>query len=411
MIWWSAAFACPEPGAPDAPFDVWPSAPGVHVLVEVWAAGAPEGWADGVLDALDAHGVPALVVVPARLEPSTYAPLLARVGASPHALGIALPEALVPTGDADVRPLRRAVAPLAKAAGERPRAVVSRVGSRTVEGLLQRAGYRVLVDAGGVAGQPPRVAGYLDGQAPTGVVVPPGPWDGDAPARCAPFGPATADHLARTLERAVGIERVPMVRWVLEGRGGGPDDAAVVDRWLTEVGRPSGATFGAGDEARAAWLDRSGGDVGASAVGGRGVPVSTVRQAAAALAGATTLPATLPGDLDPTEAFLAFALVATGRDDGIVHLPAAGGPIQNAASSAGPGPVDRQALVAWARDLLADVPTALPSAARIGDRVLPAREILFALASLVRGEDPVVAGPVADPDPNAPGLGWGRSGS
>jgi hypothetical protein len=39
--------------------------------------------------------------------------------------------------------------------------------------------------------------------------------------------------------------------------------------------------------------------------------------------------------------------------------------------------------------------------------VYPARELLVALASAVRGDDPVVTRPIADPEPNARGLGWG----
>lgn len=399
-----AAWACPEPGGPDDPFQVFPRTPGVQVVVEVWPAGAPPGWAEAILAALDHAAVPALVVVPTGADPAGL-PALAGLGSSPHALGVALPEALVPTGPGDLKAVRAAVRPLERAAEAPAKAVVSRVGSAAVEGMLARAGFRVLLDAGGAADGQARVAAHFDGQAPMGVVFPPGPWLGEAPSRCAPVGPASLDELGRVLERAARAGGFPVVRWALTGRGGDAGDAAVVARWLAEVGRPSGAVFGSGAEARRAFDERD--RTARPVVGGRGVTRESLEAAARALGGGSVLPRRLPGDLSLAEAFVGLALHAGGHGDAVVAVPAVLGPVQSATTaSSGPTDVDREALLAWARALTDELPPALPSAARIGDRVLPAREILVALASWFRG-DPPMARPVQDPDPNAPHLGWG----
>jgi hypothetical protein len=405
--WATLAGAAPCPvGATDDPFRSAPTAARVRVVVEVWPAGAPDGWAESVLDALDRNGVSAVVVLPVGTDPAAWGALLARVGATDHDLGVWLPEASTPTVASELRTLQAQVRPLADAAGERPRTAVATVGRGSVESLLGRAGYRVLLDAAGTSADTPRPAAHFDGRPPTGVVLPPGPWDGDAPPRCAPFRPADADRLARTLERAQRAPGVPVVRWSLVGRGGDPADAVVLDRWLREVGAKSGAAFGTATQARAAVMDGDGGAPPPPA--GRSVDAAAVEAAAAALREGDVLPRALPGGLSPTDAFLAFAVRLTGAEDAFLQIPIATGPAQSATGSADPGaPIDRAALVAWAKALLAAPPPELPSAARLGDRVYPARELLVALASAVRGDDPVTTRAVTDPDPNARGLGWG----
>nr|MBA2321696.1 hypothetical protein [Deltaproteobacteria bacterium] len=77
-----------------------------------------------------------------------------------------------------------------------------------------------------------------------------------------------------------------------------------------------------------------------------------------------------------------------------------------------PGPITLPpgAVKAVGAALLADPPAALPSALPCDGRLLTAAELLLALASLVRGEDPVRVHPIEVPEPNAPGLGWGAAG-
>ncbi len=180
-------------------------------------------------------------------------------------------------------------------------------------------------------------------------------------------------------------------------------DAAVLGRWLDEVGRPSAAVFGAGQEAVAAFE-------GGSAVGpaaGTGVPEATLREAAQLLATGEVLPSVLPGELSLTEVFLALAMHAAGRGSATVVVPSSTGPSAAAGSTTkGPERVDRAALELWARDLTDAIPVALPAAARLGSRVYPAREVLLALASRFLGDDPPTTRPVADPAPHAPHLGW-----
>lgn len=397
-----AAWACPEPGPPEASFVPLPKTPGVQVIVEVWPAGAPTAWADAVLDTLDARSVAALVVLPAGLAPGEVADLLPRLGDSRHALGISLPAAMVPTALGEVKTLRAAVSPLEKAAGERARVVVAPAGSQAVEGSLAKAGFRIILDARGSTAGTPRPAAHFDGQLALGVVLPPGPWDAPTgPPFCTPLSPASLDGLARTLERAAGSGSI--VRWPIVGRGGALADAAVLGRWFDEVGGPSGAVFGAGAEAVSAFEGR-----GVTApVSGTGVPEATLREAAELLATGEVLPRALPGDLSLTQVFLGLAMHAAGRGAATVVVPSSTGPSTAAGSTTtGPEGVDRAALELWARDLTGAVPVALPAAARLGSRVYPAREILLALASRFLGDDPPTTRPVADPDPHAPHLGW-----
>jgi hypothetical protein len=406
----SAASECAG-GPADAPFRVVPRTPGAVVVVEVWPVGAPEGWTDAVLDALDRHGVSSVVLLPAGADPAPWLGLLTRVAASGHTLGVVLPDALVPSGPGDAGRLRESIRPLEKS-GEPIRTAVTRVGSLSIESTLAKVGLRSLLDSSGSPDGAARVAAHLDGQTPSTVVLPPGPWSGDAPARCAPFRPADADRVSRTLERAVASGGVPVVRWVLSGRGGDLQDAQVVDRWLTAVAEASGARFGTAEDARAAvFAGLRGPATPASAqLAAHSVDAASVDAAVEALMQLEVLPRTLPGGLSPTEAFLALALRATGHDEAVLHLPAVSGPAQLAGPSSMQTPIDREALVTWARALLEGMPPELPSAARIGDRLVPARELLVAMASLVRGDDPLVAHPVSDPDPNARGLGWGTVG-
>jgi hypothetical protein len=51
----------------------------------------------------------------------------------------------------------------------------------------------------------------------------------------------------------------------------------------------------------------------------------------------------------------------------------------------------------------------VPGALSVDGRLLTASELLLALASVVRGEDPAVTRPIDVPEPNERGLGWGGS--
>ncbi|MEZ4236507.1 MAG: hypothetical protein R3F59_10180 [Myxococcota bacterium] len=145
-------------------------------------------------------------------------------------------------------------------------------------------------------------------------------------------------------------------------------------------------------------------------VGGRLVGLDEVEQAADALSGAqAVLPRTLPGDLNPTEAYFALALALADRTEGpVVRLGALHGPAQLAASTLKePVTLPRGEVVRMASALVAAMPAEVPGALSVGGRLLTASETLLAFASAVRGDDPVAVHPVDPPEPNQRGLGWG----
>ncbi len=145
---------------------------------------------------------------------------------------------------------------------------------------------------------------------------------------------------------------------------------------------------------------------------GRLVTEDALRTAAAALAELEVLPRELPGELTPTETLLGLSLLLVeGSVEGTVRLRPLSGPAAAVPGNGGTGSeeVDREALVATTRQLLAALPPELPSSLPVGGKLLTMDRYLTALASAARGDDPVVARPVGHPDPHARGLGWGAS--
>ncbi len=419
MIAWLAAAAlatCPSTGSADDAFARRPIADRVLVVLELWATGAPAGWAEAALDVADARGLPVMVVVPLAPPGAELEPVLRRVAEGPHELMVVLPEALVPRDPrASSRALRSAVRAVEQAS-EPVKTVLAPLGTRVTEALLGQAGFRSLVDAGAVSTPTPRMAGHFEGMQRIDVVLPPGPYDDacGADPRSAPFLPSAGDRAATAIDLANVVVGTPVVRVALDGSGAGPRDAEVLGRWLDEVLLPSGAKVVTAEQARARVLEgfrRPGSVDGPSALGGRLVAVDELRAAAARLATGEVLPRTLPGELSLTELFAGLVLLESGHVEGsVVRLRGLAGPATLARSAlTGPTEVDRAALTALAAQLAAGWPTEVPSALPVGGQLLTASELLVALASAATGADPALTRPVAVPDPNDRGLGWGSS--
>ncbi len=410
------ASACDLAAPPDAAFrQAAPDAPNVHVLIELWVDGATPAWLADVLAAVSAREVPITFVArPRTLTGPGAGPARAAVDAG-HELALRL-DATADVSLDEPTAARAAAKEVACAAGKRPRVAWSPLEKRRQEAVLGQAGMRSILSGEGAQAANPREAAHFENQLSEAVVIPPGiyaPNDGcGGDPVVGPFTPLAADR-ATVAMQASASTAVAAVRVGLDGSRGAPEDAAVLGRWLDQVILPSGVTVALPSQVRSATL-RAGGQAAAVAVtadtGGRIVAVQDVTAAAEALRGVAVLPREI-GSLTPTEAFLAFCNLLAGRDEGaVVRLGALSGPRDHATSAlTEPMEVDRAALIATANALVAALPDHIPGAVAVGGTTLTAGELLTAMASAVRGDDPVLAAPVGSPDPHDEGLGWGNA--
>jgi hypothetical protein len=191
---------------------------------------------------------------------------------------------------------------------------------------------------------------------------------------------------------------------------------ALLRRWADEVLRPTGAVAlsprgaAAAVPRRVALLGRPMAEPPPPPPPpGRALPVGDLDEAARALAGVTRLPRALPGGVTLTEAFAGLVLI-TADPDAPLLLPRLAPPLESPIRTlSSPLPLDPEALRAAARALAPSLQGSVPGLIDVGGHTLTPGELLVALADLRRGEPPV-ARPVGDPDPYAPGAGWGRSG-
>ena len=416
MVRLSLASTCDLSGPADAVFAVPVKGERVKLVIEIWGEGADPAWISSVLDVLEARSLGATLVLPAGPPDPALLPLLARARDQGVEIAVLLPDDLLPNkkGD-DIEALEEQLGALERQAGP-IRTAVAEVGSRQREAMLGRAGLRTLIDETPSPGSEPRMAGSFEGQPRTRVVLSSGLYDdacGPSPV-VGPFGPKAADRAAVALQRATRVSGSPVVRLGLDGSRGSPDDAAVLGRWLDGIVLPGGVQVVTANEARKRTLATFRSAAPAQAIpdaGGRLVSIDALREAAAALRDPSVLPRSLPGDLNPTEAFFGFVLLLADHTEGaVVRLGAMSGPASDSKTSlTGPVSIDRGSVrdlaVALERALPSEVPAALP----VDGRLLTAAELLIALAAAVRGDDPVVTGPVAVPEPNERGLGWGSS--
>ena len=407
----------PDPAAPFAESRV--EATGVRVIVELHLRSeADVPWATEHLERFDTLGVPAVVVVPLLDDPpDALLALVDRAAAGPHEVAVQLTSAQVPTDVLDKSgPMRRKLAPYERVA--KVRVALAPIQSKSSEAVLGRMGYRTLIDTLASASGAPRMAGHLEGQPRINVVLPPGNYDdacGPSPV-ASPFSPAAADRVvAAMLRSAAEPTATPVTRVALDASRAAATDAEVFERWLSQVLRASGAQVVTASAARVDALQgfrRT--PVGQAPTAtrpapGRLVTVERITEAAAAIRASPTLPRTLPGDLNPTEAFLAMALLLTGAEsDASVRLRPLTGP-SAAGRPSGATDVDRAALVATLTQLLAVLPPELPISVPVDGKLLSTTELLSVMAAAVLGESPLAPSTLADPDPNARGLGWGAS--
>jgi hypothetical protein len=423
----AAHAACTIDAPPDAPFEVEAPSDGDPVAL-VLVLRVPDDpaairWARSMLDVLDERGIQAGLAVQIEAPSAALQSLVVPALDAGHTLVVRLRGNDVARDfQTGPRRTRKRIKPVTRVFGKARVAEIALedpTGSGSAESVLNRIGIKTLLETNGAATGTPRSMEHFDAQPDNGVVLPAGPYTG----RCGKdpvvsgFTPPAADRVTQATygARSAGVG---VVRLTLEPPTGDADtDPLVLARWLDQVILPHAANvqIGAPDDAlrdRALAALRSGRAQQSQATeGGRLVRVDEVRKAAEFVGSATTLPRLLPGDLSPTEAFQAFASVLLDDIEGsVVRLRALQGPATRATSAIdGPTPLSRDDLVALLEALRADRPDRIPAALPVGPTLLAAPELLTAMASAVRGDDPPIARPIGVPEPNADGLGWGRA--
>lgn len=414
----SAALAasCDLEAPVDAPFQLaGPSSPGGAVLLVVVHGDTlePQRVSDtfAALTSRGLHGTLSMQIEELDDDVLALVPGLIDQG---HDLAARVPPNSVSSNaETGPRRLRKALRPLVKAAGK-PRVYEGSAGRIGVEAVVHRVGFRALLESNGPASATPRGSQHLEGQPDNGVILPIGPYAGPcgATAIFPSFTPKAADRVTQAL---LGARTAPfgVVRVTLAPSS--TDDLRVFERWLDEVVVPAGFPVLSARDARDRALlflrDRQLPAQTTKLMGGRLVSLDQVRAAARDLEGATAVPRLLSGDLNPTEAWQAIALLISGRQEGeVVRLAALEGPPAMSTSALrGPSELSREGVIGLASALLDELPASVPAAMAVDGKLLNAPEMLGAFASALRGDDPVIVHPMAVPEPSSPGLGWGRS--
>ena len=412
-----------ESKGPDAEFEVTApqDAERTILLLEIWADSTSAPWATEMLDLLTERQVPAVVLIPlpkGEIDNQSAELALRTTDSKLHELGVYLGDGQIPIDPTNgPKEIRLNIKELAKLAG-RPRSIATALPTRVAEAILGKAGFRNFLIQQGASTATPRPAVVFEGQPSLGVVFPPGPYAGPcgtAPL-VGPFSVGAADRVTQTLHGASRSRGVGVVRVGLDGKRRSPNDKVVLERWLDQIILPSSITVASPNKARA--ISRQHFRTGDPAdfdpsltAGGRLVAVEDAKAAATSLIDLSTLPRELNQHLTLTEAFLTFAkIVANDVEGSVVRLGAIGGPRSNSTTAlAGRTTFPREAVVKSATALLASLPNDIPSALPVGDQLLSASELLLLYASVVRGDEEPSTHPVASPEPNEPGLGWGTS--
>jgi hypothetical protein len=323
-------------------------------------------------------------------------------------LGLTSQTVVVPDFGDWIVALRRARADVRRATGQRPRAVGIKSLPEVAELAMEALGYKVLLpDERNIDDLPRRARSYT-GAAGQARVIGIGPYDDGCGATLPAWTPAALDRASSAVARG---------RWVRVVLPSDPDAAPLLAKWLDEVVIPQGWAVVQGITAvrrarRPLGLPLKLEDTPTSMVPvTRTVPKDTWVKVAEALIEPTTLPRKLPGDLSPTEAFLGLCLlVSDAPATGTVSLGPLGPPVETARTGLGATEValSPDAVRVTATELAPGLSGAVPSLVSVGDQTLTAAEFLRVLAMVSLNQAPVARG-VSDPDPFAPGGGWGVS--
>ncbi|MED5372554.1 MAG: hypothetical protein VX899_16180 [Myxococcota bacterium] len=411
-----AQAACEPPADAVAEFQVTPEyVGGFPLMIELRAGDSAERLHDAV-KTLDTLSVPATLVMRTE-QASEQSEWLFGVVEAGHELalystqtelvGAPLPKLSAPWLSA-IKAQSRAGK---RSSGVRPTAwatdlPLSRAADLAVE---QSRLSHVLLDS--TDAKPHRVK-RIDGTRGTALVLP-------APAiGCAGTVSAThwgLDEVSLTLEQLPAL-RLPVLRLRLEADALGPEQLQILEGWITQVAQPAGIRFLTTSQVTPE-IPLS--QAPPEATEGRSLPLDTLQQAAAQLY-ATPLSAKLPATVQGynlTELFLGLCLHSAAVLKGeempqVLRLGLLTAPAESSKSTV-PGMVSASEVRLAAADLAPRLRDRIPNLVDVGDKLLAAREMLWAMAWTVAEspapEDSVEVQLVQDPLPSAPDLGWGAS--
>jgi hypothetical protein len=422
--------------APDAPF-VPPSSPKADFILELWfGPGDDPAALRALTDVLERHKLRATVLV----HPDMIAQngdLIAGLVKRKHELGLLLraselpdpgvnpvlpPGVRMPPGtqprgpgfatlNAWLPPLRAHVKALRAHTDAAVDAVSIDVLSGGAEQAFEAMGIRAVLPQDPMEPGPARVLRSATGEPARGRVLPADHWKD-------PCGPALPAWTPAALDRAgAAAGASPAARISLPVAGSQP---ALLERWLVEVFGPAGWQAVPASAAAARARAVGGGLIGAALAQaevppglapGRYVERSALLAAAPLVLEGARLPRTLPGGLTLTEYVQGMVLWAADPAAEGYRLGPLGGPGELARSTVRPGlALSADALRAAMVELKPGLSGSLPSAVSVGDHLLTISELAVALSQLAL-DQPLSVQAKPPPDPFAPDLGWGRSGT
>jgi hypothetical protein len=276
----------------------------------------------------------------------------------------------------------------------------------TGELAMEALGFRAILPDERTVGDQPRRAEAFAGNKGKARIVGEGAYEDGCGPLLPSWSPAALDRATSTIARE---------RWVRVRLPVAVDFAPLLGRWLDAVVLENQWLVLTGDELGDRLKNRRTdppivhSEQPTVAVA-RTVHADTWKQVAESIADSSTLPNTLPGDLNLTEAWYGLcAIVAAPVAPESVTLGALRPPVEMARSGLGaPITLDLPAIKASARTLAADAGGSTPALVTVGSTTLTAAEFIQLLARVSLNRAPV-ASPVSDPDPFAPGGGWGQS--
>ena len=398
-----------DPGSPLAPFQ----AEVIHGARVAFEIRLEDGSRDPtpVLQALTQHGVHATILV----EPTSavhWSSVLAEATAQGHDVGVLIraqrdlgvaPETILQVSVTRWwQELKQARRQVKRAAKQHPTIVAIDLWTRAAVEALEQLRVRMVWSLDGAGSAPRRLDMSRDAAGSAKLLG--GGGYGDACGSALPaWTPAAFDRVTDATRAGWPVR--------VELRPSG-FDAALLGRWIDSVA--SDVRFVTGQELAGLSLQELGAGSGSAPESPRYVrriDGSVWLSAAHAIEETWVLPRTAPGGLDPTEAFLAFALLLDAETTpATLELGPLAPPVEIAQTSLhGSVPLDAADVRAAAKALSPATLQVVPAVVTVGNVTLTAAEFLRVMAMMVLSHDPV-ARRVGDPDPFAPGGGWGTSG-
>ncbi len=422
-LWALVSVAGAAPGGTESasPFQEQPSTCSAGLLVELRVLRDPSDLA-GLLSRLSAAGLQGVVLLRTDLVESLAGQLPSAVEQG-HEMGLWLGQPRAPgaaEGTSRSRSswseLRSARRSLRRSSGSLPRAVGLREITPRAEAALNELRFSLLLPQLDGADHPRRAVS-LQGYQGLSLVIPPYPVPPPMDRQA-----ADGSHLLAQLElsaRALHTGERPVVRLPLAAQALDEASLALLERWSSEVLTPCGARsldLRTAELETRRWLREQQGQQprAKTAALGRRLERAQLQDAAAALRcpdrPGHSLPRSLPGELNLTEAFLALSLAMADPDSHTaLELHALAAPRSSPRSVLPPEGVELEA--AQVRRVAAELAPYLtgqvPALVSVSDHTLTAAEFLCAMSASVNDDALVSVFSTFSPDPYAEGLGWG----